>query len=165
MNSRDTLLVKNSDLIISGVKANDIVKNYGSPVYVMDQNHIENVIDSFFSALKENYDYSNISYASKAFCCKEIYRVISDKNIMTDASITGDVDAVLKLLNEKLEQQDHAEWKETIQEYKEKYPLTYHKDVLTGPFVIEEIYRQTNGDAVITTEVGQHQMWSAQFFK
>lgn len=88
-----------------------------------------------------------------------------DKNIMTDASITGDVDAVLKLLNEKLEQQDHAEWKETIQEYKEKYPLTYHKDVLTGPFVIEEIYRQTNGDAVITTEVGQHQMWAAQFYK
>ncbi len=88
-----------------------------------------------------------------------------DKNIMTDASITGDVDAVLKLLNAKLEQQDHTEWKETIQEYKEKYPLTYHKDVLTGPFVIEEIYRQTEGDAVITTEVGQHQMWAAQFYK
>jgi len=88
-----------------------------------------------------------------------------DKNIMTDASITGDVDAVLKLLNAKLEQQDHTEWKETIKEYKEKYPLTYHKDVLTGPFVIEEIYRQTNGDAVITTEVGQHQMWAAQFYK
>ena len=88
-----------------------------------------------------------------------------DKNIMTDASITGDVDAVLTLLNAKLEQQDHTEWKETIQEYKEKYPLTYHKDVLTGPFVIEEIYRQTNGDAVITTEVGQHQMWAAQFYK
>ena len=88
-----------------------------------------------------------------------------DKNIMTDASITGDVDAVLKLLNAKLEQQDHTEWKDTIQEYKEKYPLTYHKDVLTGPYVIEEIYRQTNGDAVITTEVGQHQMWAAQFYK
>ena len=88
-----------------------------------------------------------------------------DKNIMTDASITGDVDAVLKLLNAKLEQQDHTEWKNTIREYKEKYPLTYHKDVLTGPFVIEEIYRQTEGAAVITTEVGQHQMWAAQFYK
>lgn len=88
-----------------------------------------------------------------------------DKNIMTDASITGDVDAVLRLLNDKLEQQEHTEWKNTIQEYKEKYPLTYHKDSLTGPFVIEEIYRQTNGDAVITTEVGQHQMWAAQFYK
>ena len=88
-----------------------------------------------------------------------------DKNIMTDASITGDVDAVLKLLNAKLEQQDHTEWKNTIDEYKEKFPLTYHKETLTGPFVIEEIYRQTNGDAVITTEVGQHQMWAAQFYK
>ena len=88
-----------------------------------------------------------------------------DKNIMTNASITGDVDTVLRLLNEKLEQQDHTEWKNQINEYKEKYPLTYHPDVLTGPFIVEEIYRQTNGDAVITTEVGQHQMWAAQFYK
>ena len=88
-----------------------------------------------------------------------------DKNIMTDASITGDVDDVLKMLNAKLEQQEHTEWKNKINEYKEKYPLTYHKGTLTGPAVIEEIYRQTNGDAVITTEVGQHQMWAAQFYK
>ena len=88
-----------------------------------------------------------------------------DKNIMTHASIHGDIDDVLKILNDRLEQQDHAEWKVQIAEYKEKYPLTYHKDVLTGPFVVEEIYRQTNGEAVITTEVGQHQMWAAQFYK
>ena len=88
-----------------------------------------------------------------------------DKNIMTDASITGDLDVVLRAINAKLEQQEHTEWKNTINEYKEKFPLTYHKDVLTGPFVIEEIYRQTNGNAVITTEVGQHQMWAAQFYK
>ena len=88
-----------------------------------------------------------------------------DKNIMTDASITGDVDEVLKCINAKLGQQDHSEWKQTINEYKEKYPLTYHQGVLTGPAVIEEIYKQTEGDAVITTEVGQHQMWAAQFYK
>ena len=88
-----------------------------------------------------------------------------DKNIMTDASITGDVDVVLKILNDRLEQQDHTEWKNTINEYKEKFPLTYHKDTLTGPYIVEEIYRQTNGEAVITTEVGQHQMWAAQFYK
>ena len=88
-----------------------------------------------------------------------------DKNIMTDASITGDVDEVLKQINAKLVQQDHSEWKQTINEYKEKYPLTYHQGVLTGPAVIEEIYKQTKGEAVITTEVGQHQMWAAQFYK
>lgn len=88
-----------------------------------------------------------------------------DKNIMTDASITGDVDAVLKQINAKLEQQDHSEWKQTINEYKEKYPLTYHRGVLTGPAIIEDIYKQTKGEAVITTEVGQHQMWAAQFYK
>ena len=88
-----------------------------------------------------------------------------DKNIMTDASITGDLDVVLRAINAKLDQQDHTEWKNTINEYKEKFPLSYHKDVLTGPFVIEEIYRQTNGEAVISTEVGQHQMWAAQFYK
>ena len=88
-----------------------------------------------------------------------------DKNIMTDASITGDVDEVLKCINAKLEQQDHSEWKQTINEYKEKYPLTYHQGVLTGPAVIEEIYKQTEGDAVITTDLGQHQMWAAQFYK
>lgn len=88
-----------------------------------------------------------------------------DKNIMTDASIHGDIKEVLELLNEKLEQQEHAEWKAQINEYKEKYPLSYHPDVLTGPFVVEEIYRQTKGDAIITTEVGQHQMWAAQFYK
>ena len=88
-----------------------------------------------------------------------------DKNIMTDASITGDVDEVLTCINAKLEQQDHSEWKQTINEYKDKYPLTYHQGVLTGPAVIEEIYKQTDGEAVITTEVGQHQMWAAQFYK
>lgn len=88
-----------------------------------------------------------------------------DKNIITNASIQGDLKEVLTLLNQKLEQQNHEEWKQQIQEYKEKYPLTYHKDVLTGPFIVEEIYQQTNGEAVITTEVGQHQMWAAQFYK
>ncbi len=88
-----------------------------------------------------------------------------DKNVITDASITGDVNAVLQILNSKLEQQKHPEWIEQIAEYKEKYPLTYHPDVLTGPYVVEEIYRQTNGEAVISTEVGQNQMWAAQFYK
>lgn len=88
-----------------------------------------------------------------------------DKNILTDASVTGDIKEVLTILNEKLEQQSHEEWKQQIEEYKEKHPLTYHPEGLTGPYIVEEIYRQTNGDAIITTEVGQHQMWAAQFYK
>ena len=71
----------------------------------------------------------------------------------------------MSLLNEKLEKTEHPEWKAHILEYKEKYPLTYATDHLTGPYMIETIYRLTGGDAIITTEVGQHQMWAAQYFK
>lgn len=88
-----------------------------------------------------------------------------DKNVLTDASVTGDIKDILTILNQKIEQQNHEEWKQQIEEYKEKHPLTYHPEVLTGPYIVEEIYKQTNGDAIITTEVGQHQMWAAQFYK
>ena len=88
-----------------------------------------------------------------------------NKNEMISAGVVGDIKVVLDRLNERLEQQDHAEWVTKIQEYKEKYPLVYHKDVLSGPFVVEEMYRQTKGEAIISTEVGQHQMWAAQFYK
>ena len=88
-----------------------------------------------------------------------------NKNVMISAGVVGDIKVVIDRLNERLEQQDHAEWVTKIQEYKEKYPLVYHKDVLSGPFVVEDIYRQTKGEAIISTEVGQHQMWAAQFYK
>ena len=47
---------------------------------------------------------------------------------------------------------------------KEKYPLTYPKEGLSGPYLMEEIYRATKGDAVIVTEVGQHQMWACLLY-
>ncbi len=88
-----------------------------------------------------------------------------DKNVLTNASVSGDLKVVLKKLNERITRQEHTEWVKQIKEYKAKYPLTYHPDVLTGPSVIEEIYHQTKGNAIITTEVGQNQMWAAQFYK
>ena len=82
-----------------------------------------------------------------------------NKNVLITDGVVGDIKTVLGILNERMEQQNHAEWVEKIMDYKKRYPLSYHPDVLTGPYVVEEIYRQTNGDAVIVTEVGQHQMW------
>ena len=88
-----------------------------------------------------------------------------NKNVLITEEIIGDLKDVLKTLNKRLKQQNHAEWLEKIQGYKEKYPLKYHPNVLWGPFLVEEIYRQTNGEALIVTEVGQHQMWAAQYYK
>ncbi len=88
-----------------------------------------------------------------------------NKNILTDAHITGDIKEILIQLNQKITQQEHKEWLDKILEYKEKYPLRYSDAGLSGPYIIEEIYRQTKGDAVIVTEVGQHQMWAAQFYR
>ncbi|EOS24061.1 acetolactate synthase, large subunit, biosynthetic type [Lachnospiraceae bacterium 3-1] len=88
-----------------------------------------------------------------------------NKNIVTDAHIIGDIKEILKELNERIEPQDHAQWIQKIMEYKEKYPLKYQDTGLSGPYLIEEIYRQTKGDAIMVTEVGQHQMWAAQFYQ
>ena len=88
-----------------------------------------------------------------------------NKNVLIDEGVIGDLKVVLGQINKELEQQDHADWIAKIRDYKEKYPLTYHPEGLTGPYVVEEIYRQTEGKAIIVTEVGQNQMWAAQFYK
>ena len=88
-----------------------------------------------------------------------------NKNIMADASVIGDVKEVLTQLNEKLPQYEHSEWMAHIKELKEKYPLSYHPEGLSGPYIIEKIYEMVHGDAIMVTEVGQHQMWAAQYYK
>ena len=88
-----------------------------------------------------------------------------NKNVKTDASVIGDAYEILKRFNEGLEQQNHHEWISHIMELKEKYPMTYNRDCLNGPLIMEKIYDITNGEAIISTDVGQHQMWAAQHYK
>lgn len=88
-----------------------------------------------------------------------------NKNIHTDASVIGDALEILKRVNAKLEQLDHADWLAHLKEYEEKFPMKYRTDVLNGPYIMEKIYEITNGDAIISTDVGQHQMWAAQHYK
>ena len=88
-----------------------------------------------------------------------------NKNVMTSASVIGDVKEVLKRLNPMLEQQNHSRWIEYINDLKVRFPMKYDQDRLTGPYVVEKIYRATKGDAIICTDVGQHQMWTAQYYK
>lgn len=87
-----------------------------------------------------------------------------DKNIKTTASIVGDLKSALSKLNKLLKPLGHKEWMAHIIELKEKYPLGYDKSRLTCPFVIEETDRVTKGNAIITTDVGQHQIWASQFY-
>ena len=88
-----------------------------------------------------------------------------NKNIKADASIIGDIKEVLLRLNKKFDKQNHPQWMKHIKELKEKYPLYLDKSKLTGPAVIDSLYNITKGEAIVTTDVGQHQMWAAQFYK
>ena len=88
-----------------------------------------------------------------------------NKNVPTSASVIGDVKEVLQKLTPMVNEAKHDEWITYLQNYEKEYPLSYDKNSLTGPQIIEEIYKATKGEAMITTDVGQHQMWASQYYK
>lgn len=88
-----------------------------------------------------------------------------NKNIKTTASLIGDLKEVLAALNDKISAKEHKEWVSHIESYKEKYPLKYDDASLTCPYFMEQLDKATEGKAIITTDVGQHQMWAAQFYR
>ena len=97
MNERNTLKNSNGSLEIGGVKASDLAKNFGTPLYVFDEEHIINICNTFNNALKTYYGNGMISYASKAFCCKEIYRIINKLSLGTDVVSLGELKTALSV--------------------------------------------------------------------
>ena len=87
-----------------------------------------------------------------------------NKNVVVDAEVIGDAKEILKALLPKLKKQNHSEWMKQIGEMQKEYPLSYAPG-FSGPYVVKKIYEKTKGDAIIVTEVGQHQMWAAQYYK
>ena len=89
-----------------------------------------------------------------------------NKVIKVDKAVIGDARTILEELTPYLEKGDTGEWTAKVKKWKKDYPLGYRKEgKLRAQHVIEELYNLTEGKAVVTTDVGQHQMWAAQFFK
>ena len=90
-----------------------------------------------------------------------------NKNIHIDAQVTGDIAYILGEFNKRIPQQSHSEWLEQVYEWKKEYPLSMHSDdeeEILPSYVLQTIDKLTDGKAVLSTEVGQHQMWTAEFY-
>ncbi|MFQ6131828.1 MAG: biosynthetic-type acetolactate synthase large subunit [Armatimonadota bacterium] len=87
------------------------------------------------------------------------------KSVKTSVPIVGDVKNVLAKLNEVIEPRQPGEWEERCYAWRQQHPLTYERNGLKPQYVIEQAYEATKGEAILATSVGQHQMWSAQYYK
>jgi len=88
------------------------------------------------------------------------------KNVKVDVPIVGDANCILTDVIKYTKKPDISKWNKQIASWKKQFPLAYKKDSRLRPqYVVEEIYNVTKGEAIITTEVGQNQMWAAQFYK
>lgn len=95
----------------------------------------------------------------------DVDRAEIDKNIKTAAHLVGDAKAVLAALNERISQMEHSLWMQQIAAWKAAYPLPQTTgETLTPQCVLEVLHKATHGDAIVTTDVGQHQMWTAQYY-
>ena len=88
------------------------------------------------------------------------------KSVAVDVPIVGDAKAILKKLNKLIKKPDTKDWIKKVEDWKDKHPLKFKDDDKVRPqYILQEIYKATKGDAIICTEVGQNQMWAAQFYK
>ena len=91
------------------------------------------------------------------------------KNVRVNVPIVGDAKNILGVLLEMVHKLENTHWHEMIREWKKEYPLTYNKtqseDNIRPQYVVEQIWEETKGEAIIATEVGQNQMWAAQYYK
>lgn len=87
-----------------------------------------------------------------------------NKNVRVDAAVIGDVAEILDKINDRLPVMSHPDWIQELAAYQKKHPLFYDRSRLTCPRIMEVLDEMTDGKAVITTDVGQHQMWAAQYY-